>query len=718
MKQINRTDLIKYLETQTNININYKLRDKQLLAIIDFIKGNDILCVLPTGYGKTIIGIICALYLYNKFKLKTIYIGMMKSLNNEMYETFRKYTNKLNMSIFICDGDHDINFNTINNQNWLFGCFTPEKFNLILINEKKRNLIMKNVGLLIIDESHLIGDEERGSIIENIIVLSKIMFNNLRYIYLSATLLNKEEYSQWLNSKLITSDNRPIPLIKKYIIINNKNKKQSFNEKIKELVKILNSVEHLNDNFLIFTTSRARSEDIIKELTNKKNIYECINMGYAYHHAGLSKEIRELIETKYRNKEIKILACTPTLSVGINLPANVVILFDIEQYDGLKGNRLIDANRLQQTIGRSGRPTEFCLKCNSILINNKCKNCGWENIGYVYFFVPSNYYNEIKYMSEVPAKAESKMKNNLDLHILQWISCNIVKDFKTLRTIIKSLFLKEEISDTELYKILFYLQILDLIVINDNEEYKITKKGELLVKLWIKPTTYHKWLISSKLINNINDFTELYIRFGDIDELINNVVIRSEDKPIFKLDLIGNYKDNIINECLFCAKLKYCINAINLNDYCNEFISIKIIISNNVIKSYFFTFYDYLSKKLNFNQNLYISESDKLVIKKASEKIFKFASIILYNNRKLSNSLNKLSILCSYGILDNKLVELLEINGIGIKYALKLYENNVKSKEDLLKLNDILLSEILNISLKQAKNLMENINYGFRNHQK
>ncbi|MBI2564968.1 hypothetical protein HYV79_03180, partial [Candidatus Woesearchaeota archaeon] len=94
----------------------------------------------------------------------------------------------------------------------------------------------------------------------------------------------------------------------------------------------------------------------------------CVKKGIAFHHSGLHSQQRELIEESFRKGIIRIITCTPTLAMGVELPAFRAIIRDVKRY-GAHGMDFIPVIEYMQMIGRAGRPS-FDSYGESILIAN------------------------------------------------------------------------------------------------------------------------------------------------------------------------------------------------------------------------------------------------------------------------------------------------------------------------------------------------------------
>jgi len=86
-----------------------------------------------------------------------------------------------------------------------------------------------------------------------------------------------------------------------------------------------------------------------------KKLADAVKNGTAFHHAGLDQRCRTIVETEFKNGNIKLLTATPTLAAGVNLPARRVIISSVFRF-GPNGNAPISILEYKQMCGRAGRP--------------------------------------------------------------------------------------------------------------------------------------------------------------------------------------------------------------------------------------------------------------------------------------------------------------------------------------------------------------------------
>ena len=116
------------------------------------------------------------------------------------------------------------------------------------------------------------------------------------------------------------------------------------------------------DSKVPYTIDRE-CEQIIRKLPNYQeylhlpeyvNLVTLLRKGVGIHHAGLMPVLREMVELLFAGGFIKILFCTETMSVGINLPVKTTIFTDVNKFDG-NHMRLLYGHEYTQAGGRAGR---------------------------------------------------------------------------------------------------------------------------------------------------------------------------------------------------------------------------------------------------------------------------------------------------------------------------------------------------------------------------
>jgi replicative superfamily II helicase len=689
----------------------YPMRKRQIQAILSFIcHKNNVSCFLPTNYGKTIIAILCGLYMYYMHGTRTIIIGLLKALTSEQRETFSKFAKTI-----ISDGDHkNVDFDC----EWVFCCMTPEKFDSIMCNSQNREKLTRDVGLIVNDEVHSAGDENRGHVIENYIIILKMLYPNMRYVNLSATVGNPEEFSNWLGTDLIYAhpEERPIPLklnvIKYKEVTYGYSKKPNFKANYKLKVDMLRRLikQNPDKNWLIFVTARNRTQSIPYDLAGVRNkrgldhLMKTQKMGY--HHAGLTLKEKKKVQNAFLNGDINVVVATTTLATGVNLPADCTVLFGVFQFTELKGQEVINANRIQQTMGRAGRS-------------------GFSKIGYAYIFVPERLYDEIYHRATTPLTVVSQLKPRLHAKILQWFSASIVETIKDLIKIASYSYAK--INEEEIKNAVNYLITFGFIEEIKKGKYQLTPLGFQTNKMYVTPEMVVFWNQQVENIQDITDIKELFIRFTSIPEYMNILSISERDTNVIKYGTseLGNYfpeTDLDINACVNCALNNKCDTlSITIKRCEAQEFNFHTMIPEQIKKAFFLTFYNDLYEKyipLTLNKytgkmerkGLYLSSGDITTLKRAGERIFTAASVIFGNNKALGSSLKTLSSLVSAGTFNKSVADLMELDGIGIVYALKLVKSKIKTQGDFMDLTKFKLANILEIKPATAEKLI-NKNY-------
>ena len=172
--------------------------------------GKNILVSAPTASGKTLIAILAIINFLSKNKGKVVYLCPLRALAAEKFSEFKKLE-KIDfgrkIKVQISTGDFESKDKNLG-----------ESDILILTNEKMDSIIrhgsewVDDVGLVLADEIHLIGNDDRGPALEITLTKLKLLETHPQILALSATITNADELTQWLDSELVESKWRPVPL--------------------------------------------------------------------------------------------------------------------------------------------------------------------------------------------------------------------------------------------------------------------------------------------------------------------------------------------------------------------------------------------------------------------------------------------------------------------------------------------------------------------------
>jgi len=324
---------------------------------------------IPTASGKTVLGVMAALEAILSGG-KAVYAAPLISIQNEKVKEFKKFE------------EHGIKVGKHPNSSDL-SVMVFESFDALTRFSWDT---LRDVDTIILDEFHMIGEYSRGPTLECAITRAKVINPNLRIVALSATLQNMGEIEGWLEAKAVEHDYRPVPLNKEVLnteMFNTSNKNEV-------VVKIVEKAIEDNSQALSFVSTRLYTESLANYVAGKikrkvtpdqkkrfKEVAEaildvpkkkgsrptstCLKLaesaenGAAFHHAGLFNEQKEIIEEEFRAGNLLMIAATPSLMYGVNLPSRSVVIRDYTRWTS-QGPQSIPVFDYEQMSGRAGRP--------------------------------------------------------------------------------------------------------------------------------------------------------------------------------------------------------------------------------------------------------------------------------------------------------------------------------------------------------------------------
>ena len=110
------------------------------------------------------------------------------------------------------------------------------------------------------------------------------------------------------------------------------------------------SVKHI----ITFHLHRHMKE--LEKVPQYHKIYDLLCRGIAFHHSGLLPLLKEIIEVLFSKGFVKIMFCTETFAVGLNMPTKTVLFAGFKKYDDQTGGmRMLRNDEYIQMAGRAGR---------------------------------------------------------------------------------------------------------------------------------------------------------------------------------------------------------------------------------------------------------------------------------------------------------------------------------------------------------------------------
>ena len=370
---------------------------------------SNLLYSLPTSGGKTLVAEIIMLQELLCYRRNVLFILPFVSIVQEKIKALTPFALELKFYLEEYAGPKGRFPPTKRrHKNTLYVC-TIEKahalFNSLVAEGREKEL-----GLLVIDEVHMLGEGDRGANLESLLVkslhVSREKSLEIQLVAMSATVGNLKELAVFLQAELFTDNFRPVEL-EEFVKVDSDIVKIDKTGVEDDQFKFIKKVPKETDSaivkidpdgvtdlvlevfpahsVLLFCDTKKRCENVsemmvkVISLKTERNteilqhraeerssllvalqsegggfvcpvLCQTVPYGVAYHHSGLTMDERKLLEEAFLAGSLGVLCCTSTLAAGVNLPARRVII-----RSPYMGRSQLSNSQYRQMVGRAGR---------------------------------------------------------------------------------------------------------------------------------------------------------------------------------------------------------------------------------------------------------------------------------------------------------------------------------------------------------------------------
>jgi superfamily II RNA helicase len=364
------------------------------LQAVEKLQYCDVLVSAPTGSGKTWIARKSIEHFF-ALQQRVWYASPLKALSNAKFTEFGQVFGPTNVGILTGDRKENISAPLV--------VGTTEILRNQLYDAMSYGQDLP-LGLVILDEAHYLGDQDRGVVWEETMIY---LPRRIRLLLLSATIANEEELAAWLSHireqpcRIVQERERPVPLapvalLPHGLMVPLHDRNGRLNSKLRAFARanprplapaVENTLTALDEFNLLptifFLKSRADCDNLLqaasrirlavtaeqsatlREIVNdfltkfpflrsQPGLKILLTSHMAAHHAGLLPHWKLLVEILMQNGLLKVIFSTSTMAAGVNFPARSVVITQSDRFTGQEFTAL-SAGDVAQISGRAGR---------------------------------------------------------------------------------------------------------------------------------------------------------------------------------------------------------------------------------------------------------------------------------------------------------------------------------------------------------------------------
>lgn len=319
-----------------------------------------VMVVAPTGAGKTVIGMMAASKEIKHNGRKAAWLVPQRTLTAELDRDLQKWRD-MGIKVVSLSGEATTDAQKTKDADlWVA---TTEKFEALCRASSMKEAIAE-IGTVIVDEIHLLGEPSRGPVLESLLARIRQEDSDTRLVGLSATAANADQVAEWLNADLVEITWRPTRLTNQLLTLPNTDSRAEDdrvrNEAASALVRetsedsgstlvFCGSKHNVRSTALAIAASRGVRGAHNAQPGDIETVAElCAEAGVGLHYSDWPH--KKEAERQFRERETDVLVATSTLAAGVNTPARAVVVRDTSI-----GPQPMEVSMIQQMFGRAGR---------------------------------------------------------------------------------------------------------------------------------------------------------------------------------------------------------------------------------------------------------------------------------------------------------------------------------------------------------------------------
>ncbi|XP_017399619.1 probable ATP-dependent DNA helicase HFM1 isoform X3 [Cebus imitator] len=570
---------------------------------------NFVICA-PTGSGKTVVFELAITRLLMEVPLpwsnvKIVYMAPIKALCSQRFDDWKEKFGPIGLNCKELTGDTVMD-DLFEIQHAHIIMTTPEKWDS-MTRKWRDNSLVQLVRLFLIDEVHIVKDENRGPTLEVVVSrmktvqsVSQTLRNTstvipLRFVAVSATIPNAEDIAEWLSDGerpavclKMDESHRPVKLQKVVLGFPCSSNQNEFKFDLTLDYKIASVIQMYSDQkpTLVFCATRkgvqqaasvlVKDAKFIMTVEQKQRLQkyaysvrdsklrDILKDGAAYHHAGMELSDRKVVEGAFSVGDLPVLFTTSTLAMGVNLPAHLVVIKSTMHYAGGLFQEYSETDILQM-IGRAGRP-QFDTTATAVIMTRLSTRDKYIQMLACRDTVESSLHRHlIEHLN-----AEIVLHTITDVNIaLEWIRSTLlyIRALKNPSHYGFTSGLNKDGIEAKLQELclknLNDLSSLDLIKMDEGVNFKPTEAGRLMAWYYITFETVKKfYTISGKetlsdlvtMIAGCKEFLDIQLRINEKKTL--NTLNKDPNRITIRFPMEGRIKTREMKvNCLIQAQL-------------------------------------------------------------------------------------------------------------------------------------------------------------------